>query len=173
MPTPNAEWPDAVALPNPVPTDPAAWSPTPLSRIPFAPRLAASAFKRCITAFVLPCAVIEKEFLLDVSSKAISSYLPAGGCRYICTWSGEIGGRARPIMTCDVTHPAIAIKLIAAATTEALATLIIGISHVLIYEGPSEQLARGKGVNDLPVLAGGPARVAAIHDTPDFCELNT
>jgi hypothetical protein len=31
----------------------------------------------------LPCAVIEKEFLLDVSSNAISSYLPEGGCRYI------------------------------------------------------------------------------------------
>jgi hypothetical protein len=60
-------------------------------------------------------------------------------------------------MTCDVTHPAIAINVIAAATAEALETLIIGISHVLIYESPSEQLARGKGVNDLPVLAGGTA----------------
>src|SRR5882724_2769612 len=133
MPPPIAEWLDAVGLPIQFQTDPAAWSPTPLSKMPFAPRLAASVFKRCITAFVLPCAVIEKEFLLDVSSKAISSYLPAGGCRYICTWSGEIGGRARPIMTCDVTHPAIAIKVIAAATTEALATLIIGISHVLMF----------------------------------------
>jgi hypothetical protein len=77
--------------------------------------------------------VIEKEYLLEVSSSAISSYLPDGGCRYICTWSGEIAGRARPIMTCDVTHPAIAAKVIAATTAETLKAWIFGISHFLMF----------------------------------------
>jgi hypothetical protein len=76
--------------------------------------------------------VIEKEFLLEVSSRAISSYFPAGGCRYICTWSGEIGGRARPIITCDVAHPAIATNVIAAATAETLKALIFNMSRFLM-----------------------------------------
>jgi len=57
-------------------------------------------------------------------------------------------------MTCDVTHPAIATKLIAAAMAETLKTLNFVIWHVLMFQRASEQLARGKAVNDLPVLAG-------------------
>jgi hypothetical protein len=53
-PTPIVELPAPVALSIPVPTDPVALSPTPSSKIPFAPSFAASSFKRWMTAFVLP-----------------------------------------------------------------------------------------------------------------------
>ncbi len=53
-PNPVAVFPEAVALPKPVLTEPAAWSLTPFSRIPLAPSFAASSFSLVITAFVFP-----------------------------------------------------------------------------------------------------------------------
>jgi len=80
-PTPTTELPAPVALPNPVPTEPVALSPTPSNKMPLAPRLAASFFMRWMTASVLPCAVKEKECLLELSRSATSSYRLAGGRR--------------------------------------------------------------------------------------------
>jgi len=62
---------------------------TPLSRIPFAPRLAASALGAAITAFVLPCAVIEKGIPARRVEQRNFFVLAGRRRRYICTRSGK------------------------------------------------------------------------------------
>jgi len=58
-------------------------------------------------------------------------------------------------MTCDVTHPAIATKLIAARNGgNPKNAEFRHMALCLMFHSASEQLACGKAVNDLPVLAG-------------------